>query len=137
MQSLLGQVNDDFKKALFESLYDDLNISLALSVIEECIKQTNDYLDSNPKDKAYKTVAKANLELVDSILGLGALSYIEYFQLGVDSSHKERIESLIAARLEAKKNKDFAKADKIRNDLEKEGIVLMDKANNVTEWEKV
>ena len=46
------------------------------------------------------------------------------------------IEKLIAARAEAKKNKDWAAADKIRNDLKEKGIVLEDGPNGTT-WKRL
>ncbi len=134
---LLQQVETNFSVKFLESLDDDLNISLALSVIEEFIKHANEHLDMYPKDKAYKEQAKANLALIDFVLGLGTLSYTEYFQLGVTHEDKLKIETLIAERLHAKQIKDFAKADSIRADLERMGIGIMDKGKDYTEWEKI
>ena len=48
----------------------------------------------------------------------------------------ESLESMIAARQEAKKARDFARADGIRKELEAAGIVLEDKAGGVTEWRR-
>ena len=44
----------------------------------------------------------------------------------------DEIESKISERNEAKKNKNFDKADEIRNDLDKKGIVLMDTSDGTT-----
>ncbi|GAB0172994.1 cysteine--tRNA ligase [Helicobacter trogontum] len=134
--NLLKQAAKDFSEKFIESLNDDLNISLALSVIEEFIKEANEHLDNQPKDKIYKEQAKANLALIDFVLGLGALSYSEYFQLGVNEEEKLKIEALIKERLEAKQAKDFTKADSIRSILENMGISIMDKSKDHTEWEK-
>ncbi len=134
---LLKKVDNNFCKKLFDALDDDLNISLALSVIEEFLKNSNEYLDINPKDKVYKEKVKSNIELIDYILGLGTLSYVEYFQLGVSNEEKDKIDKLIKQRLEAKQQKNFDKADSIRNELENMGIALMDKSKEITEWEKI
>lgn len=136
MSEILKQATKDFSEKFLESLSDDLNISLALSVIEEFIKEANNHLDTQPKDKAYKAQAKANLALIDFVLGLGTLSYSEYFQLGVSDEEKLKIETLIKERLEAKAAKDFVKADSIRETLEGMGITIMDKSKEHTEWEK-
>ncbi|RDU72529.1 cysteine--tRNA ligase [Helicobacter aurati] len=137
LEQLLNRCDTTFKENFIVALSDDLNISLALSVIEEFLKEANDYLDSHPKDKAYKAKACANLELIDSVLGLGSLDFLSYFQLGVGSQQREHIENLIAKRTQAKKEKNFALADSIRKQLEKEEILLMDKAGGITEWEKL
>ena len=47
-----------------------------------------------------------------------------------------RLESLIAARAEAKARRDFAEADRIRHELEAEGIRLLDRADGKTDWER-
>ncbi|MWV62009.1 cysteine--tRNA ligase [Helicobacter saguini] len=137
LERILRECDTAFSAKFFESLSDDLNISLALSVVEEFLKEANELLDSNPKDKALKARLKATLELIDFTLGLGALSFVEYFQLGVSDEMKKDIESKINARLEAKKNKDFALADSIRDELLAQGIAIMDKPGNITEWEKM
>ena len=134
---ILSNTEDEFCKKFLESLDDDLNISLALSVVEEFIKNTNESLDVQPKNKALKEMAKANIALIDFVLGLGTLSYSEYFQLGVASEDRAKIETLIAERIQAKQAKDFDKADLIRKDLENMGIALMDKGKDCTEWEKL
>jgi cysteinyl-tRNA synthetase len=46
----------------------------------------------------------------------------------------EAIEALIAERSSAKAAKDFAKADRIRNDLKDQGIVLVDQPGGKTLW---
>ncbi|RDU64220.1 cysteine--tRNA ligase [Helicobacter didelphidarum] len=136
LESLQKESHQDFIKDFFISLHDDLNISLALSVVEEFVKETNEYLDSNPKDKIYKSKVRATLEIIDFTLGLGMLSYTEYFQLGVNEEERQYIESHITKRLEAKQNKDFTLADSLRQELEQHGIILMDKPGGITEWEK-
>ena len=69
--------------------------------------------------------------------GGGALKNpFEYFQLGVSEEQKQEIENLIAQRTEAKKQKDFAKADEIRERLHSMGIEIMDLPTKSV-WEKV
>ena len=48
----------------------------------------------------------------------------------------DEIETLIAERADAKKAKDFARADSIRDDLKARGVVLEDKPGGVTEWRR-
>jgi cysteinyl-tRNA synthetase len=53
-----------------------------------------------------------------------------------EESLNERIEKLIEERQNARKNKDFALADKIRDDLKEEGIILEDTPQGV-KWKKI
>jgi len=127
--------NKNFKKSLLDAMGDDLNISISLSVIDEMIAITNDALDENPKDKGLKKETLANIEFIDVLLGFGGKEPFSYFQIGVDEALKTQIESLIAERVEAKKEKDFTRSDAIRDELTQLGISIMDTADG-TLWEK-
>lgn len=130
------ELDSEFKNELLTALSDDLNIAEALSVLEKMVSNANEYLDKNQKDKAYKSKIVANLEFLDAILGIGGGNSEEYFQAGVNSEDKIKIENLIDKRAEAKKAKDFNMADNIRNELLLMGISLMDTPNK-TIWEKL
>jgi len=98
---------------VIEALADDLNTPLAmarLSAIEE----------------------PAVMKVSARLLGLLQSSSDEWFQGGGDAGD---IEARIAARAEAKKNRDFATADRIRDELKADGIVLEDSASGTT-WRK-
>jgi len=128
-------VNKNFKKALLEAMADDLNISIALALIDELISVSNDALDLNPKDKALKKETLANIAFIDELLGFGGKEPFSYFQIGVDDALKVQIETLIKARTQAKKEKDFARSDSIRDEIAALGISIMDTAEG-TLWEK-
>ena len=128
-------VNKEFKKALLDAMADDLNISVALSVIDEMVAAANEKLDANPKDKALKKETIANIEFIDTLLGFGGKEPFSYFQIGIDEALKEKIEALLAKRTEAKKCKDFTTSDAIRDELTAMGIVIMDTPEG-TVWEK-
>jgi len=130
-----SSVNKEFKKELLEALSDDLNISKALSIVDEMINDINQKLDTNPKDKALKKEAFSNIEFIGKLLGIGDKEPTEYFQIGVDESTKQQIEDLISQRAQAKKEKDFQKADSIREQLGFMGISIQDTPNG-TIWEK-
>ena len=127
--------NKAFKKALLDAMSDDLNISVALSVIDEMIAQTNEKLDLDPKDKGLKKETLANIAFIDELLGFGGKEPFSYFQIGVDSELKEKIVQLLAKRTEAKKAKDFTTSDAIRDELSAMGITIMDTPEG-TIWEK-
>ena len=48
----------------------------------------------------------------------------------------EEIEERIADRLEARRNKDFAKADEIRKSLAAQGIIIEDKPDGTSRWKR-
>ena len=130
-----GTANESFKNELLEELSDDLNASKALASVDEFVKTANEKLDNNPKDKAYKAEVMANLELISEILGIAITNYVEYFQFGVSDEQKEQIKRLLDERAVAKKERNFARADEIRDELSSLNISIMDTPNGVV-WEK-
>ncbi len=125
-----------FQKELLAALSDDLNVSVAYALIDAMIQNANEILDTNPKDKVIKRETIANLALIESLLGFGLQNPFEYFQFGMDDATKSAIDTLIIERNEAKKAKDFAKADTVRDDILAYGVTLMDTPQG-TFWERV
>ena len=134
----LAQNEEDtaFSKALLETLNDDMNVSTALALIDEMISNANETLDTAGKHKQLKRDTMANLTYIETLLGFGLKNPYEYFQFGVDSATKEQIDTLIAKRNEAKKAKDFALSDSIRNEILAFNVNLMDTPQG-TFWEKI
>ena len=130
-----GMANESFKNELLEALSDDLNASKALASVDEFVKTANERLDNNPKDKAYKAEVVANLGLIGEILGIAITNYVEYFQFGVSDEQKEHIQKLLDERAVAKKERNFARADEIRDELAKMNISIMDTPNGAV-WER-
>lgn len=124
-----------FQKELLEALSDDLNISKGLALLDEMISNANETLDANPKDKLIKRQSLADLAYIEKILGFGLQNPFAYFQFGIDDELKTRIEDLIEKRTEAKKAKDFATSDALRDELLALDIAIMDTAEG-TFWEK-
>jgi cysteinyl-tRNA synthetase len=120
----IGEIDPVFKENLLNSVYDDLNISKSLSIIDEMINFSNEKLDKNNK-KIKKTIV-ANIEYISNILGFGGLDPYKYFQFGIDRDIVIKIESLIQDRNLAKQEKNFSKADKIRDEIESLGVDIMD-----------
>lgn len=131
-----GKFFEQFQDSFRHALRDDLNISVALSVVEEYIALANEELDKNPKNKNIKSDTLYIIHEINQLLGIGEQSSVDYFQQGIDPATKTKIEQLIKERLEAKKTKDFQKADSIRDQLQQEGIALLDTPQG-TIWEKI
>ncbi|SFZ97665.1 Cysteinyl-tRNA synthetase [hydrothermal vent metagenome] len=130
-----SSVNKEFKKSMLSAMGDDLNISTALAVIDEMVASTNDAFDTEAKNKALKKETLANIEFIDELLGFGGKEPFKYFQIGISDEEKEKIETLIKQRSEAKKEKDFERSDAVRDELIAMGISIMDTADG-TVWEK-
>lgn len=113
-----------------EALADDLNTPLALTYLHENVNNLNK-AETEADRKKYKSELLANAYL----LGLLWQDPEVWFK-GDAGGDDAEIEKLIAARAEAKKNKDWAAADKIRNDLKERGIVLEDGSQGTT-WKRL
>jgi len=132
----VGNANSEFQQDILKPLNDDLNISVALAVIDKFISESNEKLDLGQNLKNIKKEILGNIDFINLILGFGGEDAFEYFQFGISQDLKLEIESLIEQRKNFKKDKDFAKADEVRTKLEKMEIQIMDTANG-TLWEKV
>jgi len=113
-----------------DAMNDDFNTPEALAALFDVNRALNKALNEN----ADVTVLVAQFNAMLSSLGLVQHDADSWFQSGnVDVS---RIETLIAERIDAKKSRDFARADAIRNELTADGIVLEDSPSGTT-WKKV
>jgi cysteinyl-tRNA synthetase len=128
--------DDSFVENIKSAMSDDMNISMALSIIDNMVSVANEEIDKTPKDKILISKIHSNLEVIKDIFGILRYSSTEYFQLGVDDNTKQEITKAIESRLEAKKSKNYQLADEIRSRLLEIGISLMDTANG-TVWEKI
>ncbi|MDO5344653.1 MAG: cysteine--tRNA ligase [Lachnospiraceae bacterium] len=109
-----------------EAMDDDLNTADAISVIFELVKYANTSVSGENTKAFVQTVRDAILELGD-VLGL----ILEKKEEILESD----IEKLIEERQAARKAKNFARADEIRNQLLEKGIVLLDTREGV-KWKK-
>ncbi|RUM66301.1 MAG: cysteine--tRNA ligase [Sulfurimonas sp.] len=124
-----------FQTQLLDALNDDLNVSKALALIDEMIVLSNEKLDINAKDKVAKKEALANIETIATLLGFGTNNPFNYFQHGIDTATRQTVEALIAQRNDAKRAKDFATSDALRDTILALGISLMDTPEG-TFWER-
>lgn len=124
----LKQIREKFEAAM----NDDLNTSIALSVMFELVRLAHKLLDDGRT-----TLATFNLvEVLFDRLGGDCLGIVKEKYPPVGDADDEKMDRLvnilIEQRDEARQNKDFDEADKIRNRLEEIGILLEDKADQTT-----
>jgi cysteinyl-tRNA synthetase len=103
-----------------EGMDDDLNTAQALAAVFEYVRETNTVMDAGAFPAAAVGPALALLERFDSVFDVLAPTSKE----GVLSDAE--IEARIAQRTQAKKSKDFAGADRIRQELLDQGVILED-----------
>ena len=111
------------------SMDDDLNTAEALAAIFEFVRETNSLLDEDRFLEGNRAPALELLARFDSVFDILKLTEVEG-KLG-DAA----IEALIAERSSAKKAKQFARADEIRNQLLDAGIILEDTKDGVR-WKR-
>ena len=119
---------DEFKKKFEDCICDDLNTSMAITVVYDMLK-------ADMNDKTKLALAK-DFDLVLSLDLTTVGATIEEAKTDVDSELEEYINQMIAKRAEAKKNKDFAAADAIRDELLSKGVAIKDTREGV-KWEIV
>ncbi len=130
------------KQRFIDLMNDDLNTSGALSVLFELAKplramanQINLNNFSNLTEIDQNKMYQRWCLLVELSNTLGLKAEVNKKKTSPDEYINESsIQSLIKARALAKSNKDFAKADLIRDDLKKKNINLIDKPDGSTEW---
>ena len=118
---------DEYIAKYEAAMDDDLNTADAISVIFELVKLSNTTINEN-SSKEYCDKMASTIEKLCDILGI----LVKQEQELLD----EDIEKLIAERQQARKDKNFARADEIRNSLLDMGIALEDTREGV-KWKRV
>lgn len=120
-------------RGVLDALSDDLNTPIALAELSRLAGDANGAADR--KDEAAMAEARANLLAAGALLGLLTKTPAEWEQ-GGDSDENARIDALVAARVQARADKNWAEADRLRDELAAEGIEIMDSAEGAT-WRRV
>ena len=115
---------------LIAALADDLNTPLALSYLHEDVNLLNKAETAEERARA-----KAQFMADAEMLGLMYNEPQAWFKGSDSTDETAEIEALIEQRTEAKKNKDWATADAIRNQLKDRGIILEDGPTGTT-WKR-
>ena len=119
---------DKYRTAFIAKMDDDLNTADALSVIFDLVREINTSIN----DDFSSSKAKAALNMLTELTGVLGLLKRRTNDTSIDSE----IEELIAQRQAARKNKNWAEADRIRDLLKSKGIILEDTKDGV-HWKKI
>lgn len=127
-----GEIENDFETRFIEAMNDDFNTPKAISVLFELVNELNKA--SREKSEVASLLA-GQLKKLGGILGLLQQDPAAFMQgeAGEGGLTAEAIEVLIEQRAAAKKNREFAEADRIREDLSEQGIILKDSREG-TSW---
>ncbi len=123
----IDQIAYDLKHQFMEAMDDDFNIAVALAALFRFIQRINKIMDSNglsssDRAKILRTIGRFNM-----VLGI----------MDLKSPEKDtHIEALIEKREQARENKDWKEADKLRQELKESGIEVSDTVEGPV-WRKI
>jgi cysteinyl-tRNA synthetase len=120
------------ERAFSEAMQADLNTAAALGAIFELVSDLNSAIDAGVIGKGDVAVAKAAFDRFDRVLGVVSLRQAEDAKPPVPV---DEIDRLIEDRHAARRRRDFAAADRIRQDLAARGVLLEDNAAG-TRWKR-
>jgi cysteinyl-tRNA synthetase len=136
--------SDELWEKFREAMNDDFNTAKAIGHIFEAMRQANRLLDDMAEDGNQRNGKKlesvfADVVMAGKILGIGTEDPASYFQekksktLAKETVEEALVEKLIGERTQARRDKDWSKADRIRDQLESMNVVLEDRPEG-TVW---
>jgi len=115
-----------YKEEFIKAMDDDLNTADAITAIFELVT----FINTTANDDSSKAYVEAGLKLFEELTGV--LNIVQK----KDDVDEAKIDDLIEKRTLAKKSKDFAESDRIRDELKEMGIELLDTRQGTT-WTKI
>jgi cysteinyl-tRNA synthetase len=135
IEKAIATAENDFDAGLS----DDINTAMALAAVFDLVREANTAMDRGAFLQQNAPRAIAAMETFDSVLALLTDDDEEKLRkLGFGAAKtrmdSEEIDGLIAERVAAKKRRDFARSDEIRQKLADSGIVLEDRKDGSIRW---
>lgn len=128
MEKEICDMKEHFIKEFESAMSDDFNTPKAVAAIFEIVRIGNTVIASKPDNETaerLKDVTAYIFNIVSKVLGIMNHSAKDWYISNLKVPLEE-VESLIAKRAEARKNKDFALADSIRAELTEKGVEIID-----------
>ena len=136
VQIVAEHAETDYSERFKQAMDDDFNTPVAVAVLFDMARELNK--EKNNDDELASQLA-GELKELSNVLGILQDDPESFLQAGDPVQQggldEQEIEQLIEQRRQAKQNKDWALADKIRDDLKQQGIVLEDVAAG-TSWRR-
>ena len=130
----LGRAASDFESAFAAALADDLNTAAALGAVFTFVHEVNAFID-NGLPAGGRALVEASLDRADQVLAvLDAGAWVESTATE-DALSDAEIDALVEARSKARASRDFAAADRIRDELSEVGVVVED-APGGSRWKR-
>ncbi len=131
-----GIMDSDFKARFEQAMNDDLNTPVALSVLFDLARQLN---RTKKTDSEQAQTLAFTLKKLAGLLGLLQDDPEHFLKTGGkadDQLSEADIIQQIQARMAAKKAKNFTEADRVRDALSEQGVILEDKPSGETSWRR-
>lgn len=122
-----------YYKAFVDAMNDDFNTRVALATMYDLVRELN----SVKADTSKASALAGELKALGGIMGIFNYDPTEFLQSDSQGQiSAEAVEQLIAERIQAKKDKNYSRADEIRKQLTDSGIVIEDAKDGTTQWRR-
>jgi cysteinyl-tRNA synthetase len=139
---VVAAVASDYTQRFRASMDDDFNTPEAIAVLQALTREVNSARDAGDAQRAAQLAAE--LRALGGVLGVLQLPPTQWFRLATSAApalagqplSDAQIEERIAARVAARRGKNWAESDRIRDELAGSGVILEDKPGGASTWRR-